>query len=168
MPSYSLIIDFQGILAASGKAARQRALSDMQKAANTVVAREWEIRYAPKHFENYASRRYGYAQRAIGTIKKKERLAKRGKVLHGGKRALIHVGLLEEQMRRRGALRVFPTRLTLRKASHIPQRPAKSRINLHAEVTKVIAEEARFLTKAAKQTFLARLAEYKPRRTSGK
>jgi hypothetical protein len=168
MPGFGIIIDFQGILAEQGTAAKQRALSDMQKAANTVVAREWETRYAPKHFEDYAARRYQYAQRAASTIKKKERLARGGRVQHGGKRPLIWAGLLEQQMRRRGVLRVYPTRLTLRKASHVPKVPAKSKINLHAEVTKVIAEEATFLTKAAKAEFLAQLAAYKPRRRSGK
>ena len=166
--SYSIIIDFQGILAEAGVAAKQRALSDMQKAANTVVAQEWETRYAPKHFEDYAARRYQYAARALSTLKKKERLAKRNVVKYAGKRSLVHVGLLAEQMRRRGVLRVYPNRLTLRKASHVPKVPSKSRINLHAEVTKVIPEEVRYLTKAAKEEFLRKLKAYRPRRSSGR
>jgi hypothetical protein len=162
--SFSVILNFQGILAAQGASVRLRALSDMQKATNQLVAELWQQHYQPRHFEEFAARRYQYASRAMSTMKKKARLARRGEVKYGGKRALVHRGLLEEQMARRGVLRAYPTRVTLRKASHVPKRPSKSRINLHEEVVKVIPEETRYLIKQAQAEFLRRLAAYKPRR----
>jgi hypothetical protein len=168
MPGTGLIIDFEGILAEANVSAKQRKLSDFQKAANQAVAREWEARYLPKHFEDYGARRYNLAQRALSTIKKKERMAKAGKVKHGGRRALIHGGVLANQMALSGILRVFPSRFTMRKPSHVPRRPRYSSIDLHAEVTKVIREEEVLLGKISKEVFLRELRAYKPRRRAAK
>lgn len=164
MTGFGLIIDFKGILAERGQGVKARKLAEFQKSANAALARHWEQQYAPKHFESYAPQRYRLQKRAESTIKKKERLARAGKVKYGGRRALVHGGLLQQQMNRRGILRAYPNRLTLRKPSHVPRRPRFSTIDLHAEVTRVIEEERRALLKIAKQEFLRQLNSYRPRR----
>lgn len=141
-----------------------RKWSDFTKAANQVVADTWHGKYLPRHFGPQAQRRYHLARRARSTVKKKERLAERGRVRHGGRRKLVHSGLLEEQVTRRGILRVFPKRFTLTMPAHIPRKPRRSSIDLHDEVTRTTGPEERYLGRQWEGSIHAQLAAYKPRR----
>lgn len=141
-----------------------RKWSDFTKAANQDVAEEWHEKYLPSHFAEYAQQRYRLQARAKKTIAKKERLAKAGHVKHQGRRPLIHSGLLEEQVKRRGILRVFPKRFTLTMPSHVPRRPRFSSILLHDEIVRVIDSENRTLAKVWKRRILKELDGYRPRK----
>ena len=141
-----------------------RMWSDFCKDANMDVADEWHQKYLPSHFAEFGQQRYRLQHRAPSTLKKKAALARGGLVKHGGRRALVHTGLLREQVTRRGILKVYPTRFTLSMPSHVPRRPRFSSILLHDEITRTIPSEDRALGKIWKAKILQRLENYKPRR----
>jgi len=141
-----------------------RKWSDFAKAGNAAVAERWHENYLPSHFAEHAKTKYNYARRAASTLARKARMAKRGQAMHGGRRLLVEKGLLREQVSRRGILRVYPTRFTLKMPSHVPRRPKNSSIDLHEEVTRTTSGERRMLAKLWKKVVLKHLENYRPRR----
>lgn len=143
-----------------------RKFSDITKRANQSVAKLWENKILPLHFEGYAGGKYGYEKRHPSTLARKKKLAKRGKVKKGGRVALVHSGNLEAQMGRPGVLRVFPRRFTLIKPAgpYITARPRGNRPNMVAEILTVLPSEDRRLTEAYDKSATRQLTRYRARR----
>jgi len=132
----------------------KRLWSDISKKALTEVASTWEQKYLKLHFRSFSSAKYGYQRRAQSTQKRKRRDARRGRAKKGGAVALVHTGLLEEQMMRSGSLRVFPKRFTLSKpgASYLTNSPRNGRPNMMKELASVTASETRQMGKIYKDS----------------
>ncbi len=145
----------------------KRAWNEMQRESWSAVSDRWEKKILPLHFQPFAAAKYGYQQRAASTKKRKRRDARRGRAKKGGSVALVHSGLLEEQMRRSGISRVFPTRFTLVKpaANYVTNRPRNGRPNMVAEITKVIPSEERQLARIFEKTMIDRLARARNKTT---
>lgn len=127
-----------------------RRWSDFSKAGMNEVAELWHSKYIRLHFMDFASVKYGYQPRKSRTLKRKRQLARAGKVAKGGRVPLVWTGLLERQMLRRGILRVFPRRFTLRKPAgpYITNRPRGGRPNMMKEITTVLPSEERGMARA--------------------
>lgn len=120
-----------------------RKWSDFSKAGMTAVADLWHEQFIAPHFQTAAKYRYGYQARKDKTRARKIRAARVGKALKGGQVDLVWTGALEQQMLRRGILRVYPTRFVLRKpaGSYITDRPRGGRPNMVREITTVHPHE---------------------------
>lgn len=159
MPGLALMIDYT-----CPPDVAKRKWSDFCKEANRKVAIAWQKHYSGRRYEEYGAARYRLARRAPSTLRRKAKLAEKGRAYYGGRVALVESGLLSEQMQRRGSLRVYPTRLVLTFPTHVPRRPRFSTIDLHDEATRVIPEEADDLSRLWKLSIEGQLATYKPRR----
>ena len=127
-----------------------RRWSDFTRAGMDEVAKLWHSKYIKLHFQDFSAVKYGYQPRLSKTLKRKRKLARIGKVQKGGRVPLVWTGLLERQMLRRGILRVFPRRFTLRKPAgpYITNRPRGRRPNMVKEITTVIPSEERGMASA--------------------
>lgn len=144
-----------------------RRFSDFSKAGMTVAGRLWETRFVRRHFRAGAASRYGYKTRSPGYLRKKKGLAAKGKVKKGGAAPLVFTGLLEEQMTRRGILRAFPTRITIRKPAgpYVTTRPQNGRPNIPEEITATVPEEDARMDKAYDKVVTRHMNTFRARRT---
>ena len=143
-----------------------RGRREVFKAANYAAARVWRDEMLKRHFESGAATRYGYTHRAKSTIEKKKRLAKAGIVKEGGRRPLVHTGLLRRSMSKFQPIRATPGKATINlvgpsyfRISYRPGRP-----NLGAEVTRIIPQELRRLDEAAMRAADEVITKTKPKR----
>lgn len=64
--------------------------------AHREMGQKWYDEMAPRHFVSGASHRYGYQPRTPGYLRKKRKLAARGKVAAGGTVDLVFSGLMKD------------------------------------------------------------------------
>ncbi len=145
----------------------KRKWSDISKKGMAAIANMWEDRFVGQHFKVGAGKKYNYQNRSPRTWRRKRRGAQRGEVRKSGRAYLVHSGLLEQQMQRSGFLRVFPTRLTLRKPapSYVTNRPRGGRPNMHDEITEQVPSETEALAETYKKVTLAEHEKLKAKKT---
>lgn len=143
-----------------------RKFSDFSKGAMGEPALLWEDKYLDFHFEPFSGPKYGYAKRRPATLAKKRGLAKLGVVKKGGRALLVHTGLLQEQMKRPGRLRVFPSRFVLTKpaSSYVTDRPQGRRPNMVREITTVLSSEEVRMAERYRDVLTERLNTYRATR----
>lgn len=143
-----------------------RAHRDMMRQAHRVQGLYWHTNHLPRHFEQRAVNRYGYQRRKAATLKRKERLAAKGKVLMGGKVYLVWTGRTMQNLRDFVGIREFPSRVTVRMVGpdYLRINYTGNRPNLKREITATTADERRELAGVLRDEIKKRRDAYRKQR----
>jgi len=144
---------------------RRRQLNEICRQAHQEIGEYWSEELLPEHFLPSARHIFGYAPRR--TQKRKERLAKVGKVKDGGLVDLVHSGLLRDSLTKRKQLvTAQPSRtiVWLIGPSYFGIRYKAGRPNLAREVSAMSDRHERLVTDRAERAFNQKLRELRATR----
>ena len=148
-----------------------RAVRRVLKGTWESIGEYWQKKFLPFHFTTQAYQRYGYARRAIATLKKKKKLATKGKVEGGGLLPLVHSGVMRRALTGfRQRMSAYPTRVTIHLVgpSYLTTNYKPGRPHLSKEVLAVSSEEREELTKHGHDVMFKLLEHESKRNASSK
>lgn len=142
-----------------------REFGELKQRTWKAAGQYWSKVMLPRHFQKSAHNTYRYQPRSPKYLKRKERMAERGKAEKGGTTDLVLSGDLEQKVKDHVFIRTYPSRMTMKLIgpSYLTSKPKGSRPNMGQELFAISDGEWKMITRRMQRVSDAVLKEIRKR-----